>query len=118
MLTTDLAVHMMNQSRDITEKLLADLSDADLMTRPVPHANHYKWQLGHLISSETFFGNSVKPGSMPELPAGFNDKFKKENCGNDDPKAFPAKEELLSLFKRTREASARWVKGCNEQDLN
>ena len=32
--------------------LLSDLSDADLLVRPSPAANHLAWQLGHLISSE------------------------------------------------------------------
>ena len=30
---------------------LGDLSDADLLVRPVPGANHIAWQIGHVISS-------------------------------------------------------------------
>ncbi len=29
---------------------LGDLSDADLLVRPVPGANHIAWQLGHMIA--------------------------------------------------------------------
>jgi uncharacterized damage-inducible protein DinB len=117
MLTTDIAADMMNQSLGITQSLMSDLSDADLMMRPAPKANHAKWQLGHLISAETMFGNMAKPGSMPELPAGFDARFNKETAGSDDPNAFPSKEELLALFKKTRESSIKWVKSCSEQDL-
>lgn len=41
-----------NSSRMMLEMILSDLSDADLMVRPVPHANHFAWQLGHLIAAE------------------------------------------------------------------
>ena len=31
---------------------VGDFTDADLLVRPVPNANHIAWQLGHLIDSE------------------------------------------------------------------
>ena len=57
---------------------LADLSDADLMQRPVAGANHANWQIGHLIVAET--GMCTKAGAtMAELPAGFADRYKKDS---------------------------------------
>ena len=53
---------------------LADLTDADLMVRPVPGSNHIAWQLGHLIQSEHQMVDMLKPGSMPKLPEGFQGK--------------------------------------------
>jgi hypothetical protein len=47
-----------------------------MLTRPVPGANHPAWQLGHLIVAETNAVNLVKPGAMPELPAGFGDRIR------------------------------------------
>ena len=48
---------------------LSDLSDADLLVRPVPGANHIAWQLGHLIDSEKNFMGKYIPGSAyPETP--------------------------------------------------
>ena len=33
-----------------TRAQLSDLSDAELLVRPVPSANHIAWQLGHMIA--------------------------------------------------------------------
>ena len=37
---------------ELARLLVSDLSDADLLVRPVPQANHIAWQLGHLILQE------------------------------------------------------------------
>ena len=51
---------------------LSDLSDADLLVRPTPGANHIAWQFGHLIESEPHLLKIILPDAkMPELPAGF-----------------------------------------------
>jgi len=48
---------------------LGDLSDADLLVRPVPNANHIAWQLGHLISSEKHLLGSQEIGPRgPNCP--------------------------------------------------
>src|SRR5262249_35490765 len=47
--------------------LLADLSDADLLVRPVPGANHIAWQMGHYLVAETSFQAAVG-GPSYELP--------------------------------------------------
>ena len=61
--------------------------------------------------------NMVKPGAMPELPAGFADKFDRKTCGIDDPAAFAKKADLLALYDKTRAASVKWVKSLTQQDL-
>ena len=62
---------------------LGDLTDEDLMKRPIEGTNHIKWQLGHLIAAEHQMIEGVAPGSMPPLPEGFAEKHKKDtqNCG-------------------------------------
>ena len=40
-------------SQRVLGMLLDDLSDADLLVRPAPNANHIAWQLGHLIATES-----------------------------------------------------------------
>ena len=44
---------------------LADFSEADMLARPAPGANHVAWQLGHLIVATTNLINMVTPGAMP-----------------------------------------------------
>ena len=43
-----------NGAGNVSEQYLSDLTDADLLVRPVPGANHIAWQLGHLIQAENW----------------------------------------------------------------
>jgi len=97
---------------------LADFSDADLLARPVPAANHPAWQLGHMIVSETNAGNLVRPGSMPELPAGFAERFSKDRARSDNAADFPKKADLLAQFEKTRRATVAWVRKLSPQELD
>ena len=50
-----------NMGRLISTSYLADLTDAELLHRPHPDANHINWQLGHLIKSEHGLINQAIP---------------------------------------------------------
>ena len=102
----------------VAKAYLADLSDADLMLRVVPGINHIKWQLGHLIASEHKMLESMFPGSMPPLPAGFAEKHTKETSGNDNPAAFLSKDEYLKLFDTIRAATLAAVDRLTDADLD
>ncbi len=102
----------------ISTSYIGDLSDDDLMRRPHAACNHIKWQLGHLISSENQMINGCLPGSMPDLPAGFADRYKKETAGNDDVAFFHSKEELLSLLEQQRSATMAALEKCSDKDLD
>src|SRR5664279_5340091 len=84
-------------TQQILNMYLQDLSDADLLVRPVPHANHIAWQLGHLIASESRMSGDHLPGAKyPELPAGFAERHNKEAASRDT--GFGTKAEYLDLF--------------------
>ena len=59
----------------ISMAYLEDLTDEEMMVRPIDGCNHIKWQVGHLIASENKMINSCCPGTMPDLPAGFADRY-------------------------------------------
>ncbi len=88
--------------QQISEGYLNDLSDADLLVRPVPGTNHIAWQLGHLIAAEHQMVEAVKPGSMPKLPEGFAEKHSKKTAGSDAASDFLSKAEYLELMKQQR----------------
>jgi uncharacterized damage-inducible protein DinB len=92
------------RAKMITDMLLGDLSDADLLVRPVPGANHVAWQLGHVIVSLNYFGETIKPGSMPALPAQFAEQHSKETAASDQPADFWSKQEYASLLDSQRQA--------------
>ncbi|HET6882995.1 MAG TPA: DinB family protein [Pirellulales bacterium] len=102
----------------ISTSYLNDLSDADLLVRPVPGANHIAWQLGHLIASENGMTEETCPGSMPALPTGFKEKHDKDTAGSDDRNAFLSKDEYLRLYRQQREATLKALDGLSEADLD
>jgi len=102
----------------VAQAYLGDLSDADLLVRPVPGANHIAWQLGHLISSEHDLIEMVVPGSMPKLPAGFKEKHTKDTASNDNPKAFCTKAEYLKLLAEQRQGTIAALAKISEAELS
>jgi len=94
---------------DMLKMHLGDLSDADLMKRPVPNANHANWQIGHLLISEVFL-TSKCGAPIVELPAGFADRYSKETAKIDDLSKFATKAELIAQFEKVRAGTIAWVK--------
>jgi uncharacterized damage-inducible protein DinB len=102
----------------ICRTYLKDLSDADLLVRPVPKANHIAWQLGHLIASEHEFVAALEPSLATALPAGFAAKHKKETAVSDNPKDFYTKEEYLKLYDQVRADTLKAVDKISESDYD
>ena len=98
----------------VLQGLLADLSDEDLLVRPVASANHIAWQLGHLIVSENNLINAVCPGSMPELPQGFSES----HASGDSDEGYLSKQEYLDLFSGQRRATIQALESVDESDLD
>ncbi len=102
----------------VSMSYLEDLTDEEMMRRPHPKCNHINWQVGHLISSEHHMVSMVRPGSMPDLPEGFNEKYNPANAGSDDPSAFCRKSELLSLAEQVRNGTLEALSQCSDSDLD
>ena len=96
---------------------LEDLSDADLMRRPVDNANHIAWQLGHLIDAENKLNNMVCPDSMPALPEGFAEKHSNENASSDDPSQFCTKDEYLKAMEEQRAGTLALLDRLSDEEL-
>jgi uncharacterized damage-inducible protein DinB len=97
---------------------LSDLSDADLLVRPVPTANHIAWQLGHLIDAEGHLLNQVPGAAYPELPTGWSEQHGKNTAAMDPPKGFATKAEYLSRFNKAREATLAILAKMPDADLD
>ena len=105
------------RSQMVTSMVLGDLEDPDLLVRPVEGANHIAWQMGHVISSCRYFGETIKPGSMPDLPEGFAEKYTKDTSGNDNADAFETKEEYLRLIDEQRQAMLSLLDQLSDEEL-
>jgi hypothetical protein len=113
----DLTADVLKRNLDMFVATIGDFSDADIYVRPCPGANSPAWQLGHLVGAETWMIGTVDPNAMPKLPEGFDKKFSKETCKNDEPGCFGTKAELLDLLTKTRMATIAWVKTLKPADL-
>jgi hypothetical protein len=104
----------------IVNAYLADLTDADLLVRPVPGQNHIAWQLGHLISTEHNILNALKPGLAPALPEGFEAAHGRDegSVASDDPARFFTKDVYLSTWKSQREATLSLLNELSDAGLD
>lgn len=107
---------LLQSTHHLVNWFVSDLSDADLLVRPVPGANHIAWQLGHLIASEQRLGGVLPGAKYPELPAGFADKHAQSNTADEG--GFAKKAEYLALFETTRSATLANLDRLSEADLD
>jgi len=89
----------------LTHAYLDDLTPQELLTRPVPSANHVAWQLGHLIASERMLVEAGVSGSMPPLADGFAERHNKHTAGSDKPADFLSKDEYFKIAQDVRAAT-------------
>jgi len=116
MRATDAIVRTLHSTQMLVQMFLGDLSDADILVRPVEGANHIAWQLGHLISSEVGIGSSTMPGIVyPELPAGFKEQHDNKNAASDT--GFSTKAVYLDLLGKVRAASIAGVEKVTDAEL-
>lgn len=102
----------------VSEGYLGDLTDADLMVRAVPGANHIAWQLGHLINSEHNMLELIRQGAMPELPPGFAEQHAKGTATSDDANSFLSKEQYLNLMKAQRAGTLALLDQMSDTDFD
>jgi uncharacterized damage-inducible protein DinB len=109
----------LNSTQRLLEWYVSDLSDADLLVRPVPNANHIAWQLGHVIAAEPFLVRTELPGAAyPDLPAGFAERHSTEQAADDSPAGLRTKAEYVDLSKQMRNATLAAVDQLADADLD
>ena len=117
MKASEAITHTLGSTQKIMAWFLGDLSDGDLLVRPVPNANHIAWQLGHVIISEIDMGKALPGEVYPELPAGFKEQHAKATASVDPPKGFGTKESYLDLFNKVRGVTIAAVAKLSDADL-
>jgi hypothetical protein len=115
---TELAADGLNRSFGMLTQTIADFSDADILVRPVPAANHTAWQLGHLAVATAHLCNMIKPGSVtPPAPA-FAEKFTKETSSKDDAAFFPKKAAIMDQLSNVTSSAVAMIKTLTPADLD
>jgi hypothetical protein len=103
------------QTKGMIAMTLADFSDADMMFRPAPAANHAVWQLGHMANAT----RNMVTGCDPSVAFPFEDdsRFGKSKAAVDDAASFPTKAELLGRFDQAMDVAAAWAAKLTDADL-
>lgn len=117
------AKDVLKKALSSTQHLLAgyfsDLSDADLLIRPVPSANHIAWQVGHLIASEAFLLGSALPGATyPELPDALKNEGSGQSAKTPPAAGYMKKDDYLQWFNKVRQASIANVDRMADADFD
>ena len=98
---------------------VSDITDAELLVRPVPNANHIAWQIGNVIGGDIFLVKAEFPdAAYPELPPGFMEGHGTDGAKNDGPEGFLTKAEYLKLFDEVRTATITALNALTDADLD
>ena len=73
---------VLNHTRTMTLKLIADLNDDQMCFQPAPKMNHPAWVMGHLIQVDYAFLNLI---TGAPLPAWIDDNWKATYGNKSDP---------------------------------
>ena len=117
MSTSRLIVNHRNSVVDVMGRLMADLTDAELMVRPTPEANHMMWQLTHLTRSQVMLAGLVSPDAPVAVPAHFDEAGKKASSSIDDPAQFPTRAEVTDVLARAHAAIVAGVSQMSDEAL-
>ena len=101
----DLLIFGINASKRMLNNLTADLKAGEWEHRAVPGSNCPAWLVGHLIMTDRWALGIAGVTDLPELPAGFETTFTREN---NAPHAttFGDPTGLMPLFDKHRDLLA------------
>ena len=113
----DVIRNSIDMCHQVLATYLSDFSDADLLERAVPGANHVAWQLGHLIAGEHQMVTEAGY-RMPDLPEGFAEGHSLETAASDDPTQFHSKDQYLAWLAEQRVGTLAALETLPEADLD
>ena len=98
-------------------RFVEDLKPAEYLHRPTPKANCTAWLIGHLILTDKMVLTSLGATNIPELPAGFDKRFARED-GAAQAKEFGDVTILLPLFEKLHAVLVEKIKSLPAADLD
>jgi hypothetical protein len=101
----------------VTRSYVDDLTDADLLVRSVPGANHIAWQLGHIVLGTQHMLGMLGHDASP-LPEGFAAAYSAETAKSDDAAKFATKAEYVALLEQMKSAALAAIDATPESALD
>jgi uncharacterized damage-inducible protein DinB len=113
----DVIVFSLKASQKRFHSYVDDLKPAEFEAQPIPGVNSVAWMLGHLaLTDRRIIG--LLGGQVPELPAGFEDKFKTTKQAAGEQKGLGDPKELLAIFDAQRTKLIETVEAADAATLN
>ncbi len=94
-------------NRDYANKLVADLSDEQMVAQPQPGMNHPAWTLSHLNAYHPVILGLLR-GEKPEDP--LNHPFGQKSKPVADVSAYPNKAALIAAFNEGHDQIAAYLR--------
>lgn len=110
-------VAVLTRGKGMLAKHLADFSDADMLARSSPTANHAAYQVGHLIRTTAPSVAAFAPDAKIEMPPK-TDNASKAPPTSDDPNAFASKDALLAAYGAQLDAIIAGIGTMSDADFD
>lgn len=117
MAQNELLVDVLRRDIGFLKMTIGDMTDADLLQRPVPAANNGLWQIGQVVAAEAMMVNACAGKTVIELPAGFSEKYTKATASVNDPAKLGTKAELVAELEKARDKTCTWLGTLSAADL-
>lgn len=118
MKTHQVLVDLLSTSRFVMSSYLEDLTDKDLLVRPVEGAHHAAWQLGHLICSESQMIEGIRPHAEKLVSGDFASRHDKSRAFEPAELWAVSKSEYLRRMELVRSATLSLLRELSEDDLS
>ncbi|MCC6680365.1 MAG: DinB family protein [Phycisphaeraceae bacterium] len=99
------------RNADYGRKLVADLTQEQMLVQPAPATNHPAWVMSHLIAYHGVL-LALLQGKTPDDP--LNHRFGMKSKPETDASLYPSKDELLAAWVKHHEDIAAALAGADE----
>lgn len=118
----DAYISTVEHTRNQTLKLVADLTDEQLVVQPAPKTNHPAWVLGHLLAVDVNFYATLCGGDKGPFTNLLDEQWGKTYGGGSTPLAdkslYKPKAYYVEKLKAVREAIMKRLKALKPEDLD
>lgn len=113
----DAILRTWERQKDYAQRLLADLSDADMVSQPVPGVtlNHPAWTISHLTVYSPVLAAILRGESFQDP---IQSKYGRDSKPESDISAYPRKAALVAEYLRTHDELAATLRGVNPAVLD
>lgn len=116
------ALRQIDDARQYTLGLLADLPADAWFFMPTPAVTHIAWQVGHLSIAQyrlgVAFHREPKPEDAEWLPAGYRELFGRDSTPQADASLYPTPDKLLANLNLINRHVTTEIGALSEADLD